>query len=241
MGKIFKSRGIRLLKNGNTISKQTKIYYEAEMFNFDNPFVRELINNGIIDCFEYSCLDDGEIDAYNYHVNLQTDYSQLYKPLSSYQVEIINSIPRVFDDSFNNYTIGYRFKGQEIIGNSYYFYPTVIRDERYRIKGVTDRETIISEVKNFAQKVSVNKNDFDEIIRYGSIITKLKGVSVHIQNNRVGYKLYARIRLEDLKVFIKKYIKIELDEYFDLYGEIVLVAQRIEDGNVQGYNIYFLK
>ena len=39
----------------------------------------------------------------------------------------------------------------------------------------------------------------------------------------------------------KPTLKIELDEYFKLYGEIVLVAQRIEDGKVQGYNIYFLK
>lgn len=241
MHKIFRSRGIRLFKNSNLISQQTKIYYEAEKFDFDNSFVCKLVNSGIIDCFEYSCLDNDEIDAYNFHVNLQTDYSQLYMPLSSYQVEIINSIPKIFDVNFKNYTIGYRFEKNEITGNSYYFYPTVIRDERYRINGVTDREIIISEVNNFAKKVAVNKDVFDEINTYGSILTKLKGVSIHIQNDRVGYKLYGRIRFEELKVFFKKYLNFEIDEYFGVYGEIILVAQRIEDGQVQGYNIYFLK
>lgn len=242
MEKLFRSRGIRLLKGSDVVLKQMKIYYESGEHYFNNQFVCKMIKNGLINYFEYSCLEDGTVDTYNFHVNLLDDYSELYQTLELYQKEIIDEIPFLFDENYRNYTVGYRMKGKEILSSSFYFYPTINREGRYRIKGITDKVVIDSEIKRFSKKVCEENNMAqEEIMRFGAILKKLKGVSVHITNANLGYKLYGRVDVETLKSFFRECLDYELDNDFSLYGEIVLVAQRIEENKIPGYNIYFLK
>lgn len=73
MEPVFRSRGIRVLFDSGKISLQEKIYYEPnENCRIENKEVTGLMSRGLISLFEYAAVD-GEIDTYNFHVNLTDD------------------------------------------------------------------------------------------------------------------------------------------------------------------------
>lgn len=242
MDNKFRSRGIRIIKDNDIVfSEQMKIYYEPDStIVAENERIHELINNNILMYFEYSQLEDGTIDTYNFHVNLMEKYEELYKGLSAEKIEKLNAIVGLFDESFRNYTVGYRVDNQVITSQSYYFYPTILKETRYGIKGIVDKTVINCEVERFAKYISKeNEKTREEIQQFGRLMNKLKGVSVHILDNQFGYKLYGRIEQSLLTEFLKDTMGYELIRN-DQYGEVVLIAQRIQNEEVKGYNIYYL-
>lgn len=241
MKKIFRSRGIRIVKKRDIISEQMKIYYEAVANDIDNKTIKGLVEKNILSLFEYSVLENDLIDTYNFHVNLMCDYQELYGGLCNDVLKHILNIPMIFDASFKNYTVGYRFDENQIVDKSFYFYPTVKRFARYGIKGITDMELIEREVNSFAKYVSKNDKGVDEIIDFGKLIHKLKGVSIHISGERISYKLYGRIESNKLKSFLQAKMDYNLDKNSLFFGDVVLAAQRVQNGKIEGYNIYYLK
>ena len=68
---------------------------------------------------------------------------------------------------------------------------------------------------------------------------KLKGISIHFREDLSGYKLYGRCNKSELQALLADRMKVNLESYD--YGDVVLVAQRIQFGRVAGYNLYFMK
>lgn len=242
MKKLFRSRGIRInRKKDNSIDTKMKIYYDADLYKVENKILDNFVTKGIIRLFEYSILEpENKIDTYNYHVDLCHKQNELlYEGIDSSRKMVLEIIPELFDSTFKNYTIGYRVNNKKITDTCYYFYPTEYRDNRYRIKGITNKSVILQESERFADYVSTDIFAKKEIIKYSSIMEKLKGVSVHLSNNKISYKLYGRIDSELLHEYIWNMIGYDLSKLN--YGEVVLSAQRIEDGKITGYNVYFLQ
>ena len=243
MTPIFRSRGIRIIKDKeNCFTEQMKIYYEPENELKENRIIQRWLSAGILSLFEYSMVEENVIDTYNFHVNLMDGvYREIYDGmLTEREKKLLDMIPVLFDESFRNYTVGYRIAGQEIAGQSYYFYPTVLGETRYKIRGIVDDERIYQEIQRFSEYVPKGRLECEnEIKAFGRLMYKLKGISIHIAENNVGYKLYGRIRYELLKKYLMEIMgyKLERNKH---YGDVVLVAQRIQRERVTGYNIYYL-
>ena len=240
MEKVFRSRGIRLLRNQDgTIKEQQKIYYEPERCRIDNQQLRVWMDEDVLSLFEYSTVGDA-IDTFNFHVRLENyQYSKIYLGMDEQSMALLDVIPSIFDESFKNYTVGYKIENGEISRSAYYYYPTIWKGTRYGIQGIDDRAKIQDEISRFANFVADDEQIIDEIEDFGSIVYKLKGISVHFLENLNGYKLYGRCNVLELKNLLADRMNVNLDNY--KYGDVVLVAQRIQFGRVTGYNLYFLE
>lgn len=243
MTPVVRSRGIRIIKdNENCFTEQMKIYYESENDLKENRKIQGWLRTGILSLFEYSMVGENVIDTYNFHVNLMDEvYREIYDGmLSKKEKKLLDMIPVLFDESFRNYTVGYRIAGEEIAGQSYYFYPTVLGKTRYKIRGIVDTKRIQQEIQRFSVYVSKGYLECENEIKiFGELMYKLKGISIHIAENNIGYKLYGRVSYELLKKYLLEIMGYELERNKH-YGDVVLVAQRIQQGRVTGYNIYYL-
>ena len=241
MEETFRSRGIRLTRINNQISQQMKIYYEPTNISVECDSIRMWSEKGLISLFEYSTVQN-HIDTYNYHLNLiDNHYDEIYTGLDKNTLAVLKEIPAIFDDSFQNYTVGYRINNNQIYDSSYYYYPTIWKENRYGIKGIVDKKIINQEVQQFAKYVAKEHYEVQqEIIRFGQIMTKLKGVSVHYTGTISGFKLYGRCSTEILNSFLLYTMGTRITE-FQQYGDVILVAQRIQNGMVSGYNLYYKK
>ena len=245
MKKEFRSRGIRLMKNidYNIPSNipNSKIYYNSNSVKLDNIMLQNYVNKGVLEYFEYSELENGEIDTFNFHNNLENICSDLYKDLSENELRIINEIPLVFDKTFRNYTIGYRLRNKEIVSSNFYFYPTIWKETRFGIKGIVDKNKIKEHMNSFVNKLNIQDIDTKlEITEFFSKMIKFKGISISFSSNReIEYKIYARINTNEIQKFFEDKVAINIDKYKQ-YGEVALISQRIKNNQILGYNIYYV-
>lgn len=240
MEKVFRSRGIRLLHNrDDSICEQQKIYYEPIDCKIDNRQIRYWMDENLLSLFEYSEVN-GRVDTYNLHVKLEHEmHNIIYLGMDDQQLAMLGVIPTVFDISFKNYTVGYQIDNKEISRSAYYYYPTIWKEDHYGIKGIEDTTIITDEISRFADYVAVDKQSKLEIEYFGSIMYKLKGVSIHFRKDFSSYKLYGRCNQIGLQKLLADNMNVNIEKYD--YGEVVLVAQRIQCGRVTGYNLYFTK
>ncbi|MEE1282959.1 MAG: hypothetical protein UHK60_12050 [Acutalibacteraceae bacterium] len=187
MKKDFRSRGIRFDINGELVSEkeyyEPDIYYLSRYKNLKDCFVRW-------ECFEYAMKVGMEsVDSVNFHTDMTT-----HNPKDLILQNVISSekIRKIFDDSFKAYTIGMRLTGDEITGQSIYYYPSVWKIHRYGIKGITDPLVINAECSRLLNYLELNDKRY---VEYVNMITKLKGFSVtENQDGKVSYKLYAYVK-----------------------------------------------
>lgn len=238
--KVFRSRGIRLLRaQDGSFHEQQKIYYEPNGCKIDNRQIYAWQEENTLALFEYSEVDD-RIDTYNFHVKLENEHHRkIYSGLNAQSMALLDTIPFVFDESFRNYTVGYQIENGKIVKGAYYYYPTIWKEKRYGIKGIEDIAIISEEILRFADCVAADQQAKDEIEDFSRIMYKFKGISIHFGENLSGYKLYGKCNRLDLQELLADKMKVNLANYD--YGEVVLVAQRIQLGIVVGYNLYFLK
>ena len=217
-----------------------KIYYDPDFQCHIPKEAMELEKKNILKLFEYS-KKDNEIDSINFHVNLcNISYPSIYKNLSPRLMDIVYKLSDLFNGTLKNYTVGYRIKGKDIVGKSLYFYPTIWKKTRYGIKGVTNKELIKAELSDFSEFIGIsNSDDFRKIYTFIDRIYKFKGISIDLDYKSFGYKIYGRL---------------EADDFNDLIGESlykdsvllkrekppILVAQRIKENKITGYNVYYL-
>ena len=242
MSDRFRSRGIRILRDaGKGFTEQMKIYYEPDGCRIENSHIQTWMEQGILSLFEYAMLEGNLMDTCNFHVDLmREEYRKIYRDLPPDVREELELVPILFDESFRNYTVGYRIREGEVTGQSFYFYPTVLKGHRYGIKGVVDQEKIREQTDRFAAHVSKGDPVTEkEIKAYMKSVYKFKGISVHISGNNIGYKLYGRVAQEPLGRLLHEEMGYCIEKN-SRYGEVVLTAQRIQKGNVTGYNIYYL-
>ena len=189
MTPVFRSRGIRIIKDKeDCFTEQMKMYYEPENELKENSKIQRWLRTGILSLFEYSIVEENVIDTYNFHVNLMDEvYREIYDGmLTEREKKLLDMIPVLFDQSFRNYTVGYKMVGQEIAGQSYYFYPTVLGKTRYTIRGIVDAERIHQEIQRFSAYVSKGHMGCEnEIKTFGRLMYKLKGISIHINVNNL--------------------------------------------------------
>lgn len=241
MEPVFRSRGIRVLLDGGKISLQEKVYYEPnENCRIENKEVTGLMSRGLISLFEYAVVDD-RIDTYNFHVNLtDNNFAEIFTGLPEEITAEFAGIRDCFGSSIQNYTLGYRLDGPEIVSRSYYFYPTVWRGTRYGIKGITHKETILHNAAKFSERIAQGDEKLKaEINDFASILYKFKGISVHVSEQVDGYKLYGRAKGEELRQLLLENCGYDTDA-IPGHGEAVLAALRIDKTTVKGYNIYYL-
>lgn len=238
--KVFRSRGIRLLRDqdGST-QEQQKIYYEPNGCKIDNRQLYSWMEENAVSFFEYSEVDE-KIDTYNFHVKLENEqHNKIYSGLNEQCLTMLDVIPVIFDKSFRNYTVGYQSENGKIVRSAYYYYPTIWKETRYGIQGIKDTAIISDEISRFADYVAANQQAKNEIEEFGRIMNKLKGISVHFREDFSGYKLYGRCNKSELQALLEDRMKVNLEKY--KYGDVVLVAQRIQLGCVTGYNLYFME
>lgn len=244
MKKEFRSRGIRLLKNVDYVNHNipnSKVYYNADIALLDNPRLQYYVNKNMLKYFEYSVLETGEIDNFNFHTDVTNIPNDIYINLSETQLEHIKKIPLVFDKNFLNYTVGYRVRDEKIVIYNYYFYPTIKKGSRIGLKGVTDRDKMQKYMDNFINFLNITDSDVkDEIKAFFSLTYKFKGLILTFnENNLVEYKIYGRIETEKIYKFLENKIIVDTNIYRK-YGEVTLVGQRIRNNQVVGYNLYYL-
>ena len=242
----FRSRGFRLnFKEPTRI--QQKIYYEADSEIL--KLIKKPIPKHILNIFEYSVVSSNEIDSLNFHVDLTLDISSLYLDISDDVLCLFSAIPNIFDKSFLNYTVGYRFRNLNLIGQSFYFYPTIWKKNKFGIKGITDKHLINGYLKRFIDYFDITDKRSEMLIRkYFSLICKFKGVSITIDNDSCeNLKLYAKLASNDFEQLIAFMINHGFLQDYEIlktlqgeYGEVVLFALRVEDKEVSSFNIYFL-
>lgn len=242
MERIFRSRGIRILYNdGHTLCKE-KVYYEPdESCVQKNEYIENLQERGLISLFEYSVVEE-QIDTYNFHVSLTNEnYMEIYEGISSNVVNAFEIIKMCFGGCMKNYTIGYKMRGAIIEQQSFYFYPTIWKGTRYGIKGITEQGVINDGISKFAELIARNyTSTSNEINNFSEIIYKFKGISIHPYGNSIGYKIYGRVDNNIIKKYLMEKYGFNMESYHK-YGECVLAALRIINGQVQGINIYFLR
>lgn len=232
MRKVFRSRGIRFDVNGKFVSEkryfEPDIYHLSQYDNLKDCFLRW-------DCFEYAVKVGTEsVDSVNFHTDMTTHNPS---DLILQDVFSIEKIRKIFDDSFKAYTIGMRLAGNEIIGQSIYYYPSILKTNRYGIKGITNPLVINVECSRLLKYLDI---DDERYIKYVNMITKLKGFSVtKNQYRKVSYKLYAYV--EDDKLFDLFENKNAVEKCFREYGKTKLTSMRIMDGKVTGINLYFIE
>lgn len=230
--KMFRSRGFRY-ENETGLLKM-KIYYDADSSVIEG---NELL--GTIDkkmqLFEYSVDEYGNVETVNFH----NDFTNIINDgFGENMEEIHNRIIEIFDDSFRDYTIGYRIKENEVIGKSVYYYPTAWKGTRYGIKGITDKAKMSIQLNRFIDTIDVNTEDKIEILQFTSLFYKFKGCGITFSHNgNKEYKLYGRILSKDINDFFQNKVNLSA---CNIYGDVVLTAIRIRNGVVSGYNLYYL-
>lgn len=224
----FRSRGIKI-RIGDYGSERIKIYYEPvpELLSL-NSEVRLLAKR--FDCLEYAVCE-GEVDAINFHTNC----ANIDDIVNSFDCGMIKDIGTIFDTSYKAYTIGYRIKG----GISIYYYPTICKGNRYGICGITDPKTFKNQITRFLAYISANDECRCWILNQVSYITKFKGICITNSENGYSYKLYYRLTLEGIRKIFKT--KCDVESYCSKYGEVVLVSVSILSGQVEAFNLYFLR
>ena len=246
MNNGFRSRGIRLIKDlPNTSATQiatSKIYYDADRLLLRQPELQQYIDNDILSYFEHSIDEYGNIDTFNFHLNFNNICDSLYYGLSPRILKLIKSMPVIFDATFLNYTIGYRLVDDQVIGRTFYFYPTIPKENRIGIKGITDKEVIIQYINNFIEYLGIdNAEAKSEIQSFSHLIYKFKGIGISVFNNcKIGYKIYGKVYSYDIYEYVSYKVSLGVKQYNE-YGEVALVAQRIDNELVSGYNLYYLK
>ena len=242
MANIFRSRGIRIKKNilANKLSINMKRYY-----NIDKNILEEFCKKNIVDkclsCFEYSINDLGKIDSFNFHVDLNMLDDNIYIDQPIEIKNIIFNIKKIFDDSFRNYTIGYRLENNKFIGKTFYFYPTIWKKDHYGIQGVTNLKYIEEYYLRFIKYFDFKKGEsMNELRDFWFMIKKFKGISISLNtNNQIEYKIYARFDRESIYNFIKTKTSVDLS-FSNKYEPLILVAQRIVGNKITGYNLYYI-
>lgn len=226
--RLFRARGIKV-RVGNIEPHRMKIYYEPskELLSL-NSEVMALAER--FDCLEYA-IADGNVDAINFHTNCQNvdDIS------SKFNSELIASIGIIFDPSYKPYTLGYRLNG----GMSIYFYPTVWKETRYGIRGLTDRKLIENQLIRFLSFISASNDCKNWILNQIPYIEKFKGVCITNYKNKNSFKLYYRITSQGIRTIFSSYCDVE--EYCNKYGNVVLTSVSIVNGEVDSFNLYFLR
>jgi hypothetical protein len=249
--RVFRSRGIRLSINRQTREWEIreKIYYDADAYekSKENNGMLKLLENKIIKRFEYSIREGDKVDTINFHVDLTKEISQLYFGLDKNILQLIENIPKVFNSTFLNYTIGYMFDNYVINQKTFYFYPTIWKGDRYGIKGIEDRDEIKCCLERFIRFIKCGSFDNTIVNYYARNIEKLKGISISAdKKDRMTIKLYARIRrhsvlsIMDMLTKENNVIRFNYDEIRNEYGDPHLVALRIHNTSVSGINLYYL-
>lgn len=244
MKESFRSRGVRVRKGGperGLAPLQSKRYYDIEP-----KILRALVEGQSIDrrlsCFEYSLDASDSIDSLNFHVALDALDDSMYIDQTGDVLALIHDIPRMFDSSFQNYTIGYRLKDGRVSGKTFYFYPTIRRGDGFGIHGVTKKENISDYFLRFTQYCGIWKPEpYKEIKSYWDMIWKFKGIAISpLHSGEIEYKIYGRTDQDTIYDFIEKRTSVDVLSYKQ-YGQVVLTAQRFTKGAVTGYNLYYLK
>lgn len=231
MRKEFRSRGIRFDIKGELVSEkeyfEPDINYLSQYANLKDCFARW-------DCFEYAMKVGMEsVDSVNFHTDMTTHNPS---DLILQNVFSIEKIREIFDDSFKAYTIGMRLAGDEITGQSIYYYPSIWKTNRYGIKGITHPLVIKAECSRLLKCLDIDDRRY---ITYMNMVTKLKGFSVtENQYGKVSYKLYAYV--EDDKLCDLFENKDSVDKCLREYGKTKLTSMRIMDSKVTGINLYFI-
>lgn len=242
MQKIFRSRGIRIISNRGKNLIVEKCYYEPdEHCKINNNYLTDLQAKGILSLFEYAVVDE-KIDTYNYHVSLTNEkYTDLYRELPIEVMKVFRKIKDCFGDCMKNYTIGYRLDKSTVTQQSFYFYPTIRKENRYKIKGITQREVILNGCEKISEFIVGENAEYQKkIVDFANLLYKFKGISVHVSNDNIAYKIYGRIEYDKLKPYLLEKFNYDIDQNFQ-YGRCVLVALRIAYNKIQGINIYFLR
>lgn len=203
----------------------SKTYYNADMSLLNNPKLQSYVNEGILKYFEYSVLETGEIDNFNFHTDTSDIPDSIYKNLSELLLNHLKKIPFVFDENFLNYTVGYRVRDEKIVIYNYYFYPTVRKGNRMGIRGVTDRYKIQKYTDNFIDFLNITDPDAKaEIKEFFSLTSKFKGLILTFnENSLVEYKIYGRIDTEKIYKFLEDKIIVDTNVYRK-YGEVTIVG-----------------
>ena len=236
---IFRSRGIRLNKNSDVMSASSKIYYDADFTLLKQPELKRYIDDDILSYFEYSVDEKGNIDTFNFHLNFDNVCSSLYEDLPAEVLNIMDYMPDIFDKTFLNYTIGYRLNNNSIIDKTFYFYPTIQKENRIGLKGITDKDVIKKYIDNLIKYLGINVEAKVEIQDYACLMYKFKGIGISVfRNNKIDYKIYGKIYSNDVYEYLSDKI-LYVSEQSDKYGEVILTSQRISSKSVTGYNLYY--
>lgn len=234
----FRSRGIRLLK---AVPPEMKIYYDISPDILENYGLTSYLKRYPLSPFEYSTNISGDIDSFNFHINLNSPLQILYTSLPSHIGQLLKDIPIIFDSRFLNYTLGLRMKGRKIVGISYYYYPTIPKRNRIGIKGIINKQ----EQRDYCQRFIdyfplLSSQTKKELLQYFQLMTKFKGISISIFNNgKVGYKLYSKAPTGQIYSYLYQHQQKDFSQYTH-YGDVALIAQRLQENKIQGYNIYYL-
>lgn len=224
----FRSRGIKVII-GNNRSYREKIYYDPYpgilSLNLEIEMLAERFS-----CLEYA-VSEGEIDAINFHTNCE-NVDDITAP---FNCALIDDIEKIFDSSYKPYTLGYRLNG----GTSVYYYPTIWKTTRFGICGITNQKTITEQIARFLSYLSVNGECSRWIMKQIPYITKFKGVCITNFQNKNSYKLYYRLSLQGVRTLFGSSCNVE--QYCSDYGEVVLVSSNILNGQIDSFNLYFLK
>jgi hypothetical protein len=225
---IFRSRGIKVSMRKDEANK-IKIYYEPnqEIIPFDSGII-SLAER--FTCLEYA-VSAGKVDAVNFHTNCES----IDDITTSFNCEMINVIGNVFDPSYRAYTIGYRMNG----GKSIYYYPTVWKDTRFGLCGITDKKIITDQITRFLSFIYATDECRYWIFSQIPYMTKFKGLCITNFQNTNSYKLYYRLTSTGIRVLFET--SCEIEKYCNEYGEVVLVSSSIMNGQIEAYNLYFLR
>lgn len=233
MGADFRSRGFSY----NILSKKMtmKKYYEP---NNDVLLINENIRyiSSNMKCLEYSVNDKGKIDSINFHTECNNISNYI---LYNFNDIVSLNIKSIFDESYKAYTVGYRLTDTYISGMSIYYYPTVWKKERFGICGITDNIKICHQISLFLTAIKATDKCRNKMKQLTPAIKKFKGCCITSDyNNIISYKLYFKINICDIKSFFEK--NIDINKLEDNYGDTVLIAVRFDEGEISGYNFYYL-
>ena len=225
---IFRSRGIKVII-GNGGLDRVKTYYEPNLEILSlNPEVKLFAER--FTCLEYA-VSEGKVDAVNFHTNC----ANIDDVTAAFNCKLIDDIEKIFDSSYKPYTLGYRLNG----GISIYYYPTIWKDTHFGICGITDKKTIMDQIVRFLTYIAANEEWRCWIINQIPYITKLKGVCITNFQKDNSYKLYYRLSSQGVRSLFKSNCNIE--QYCDEYGEVVLISTNIRNGQLDSFNLYFLR
>lgn len=242
----FRSRGISLRKTSESdrLIISEKIYYEARtelLMKIHN--LPDIFRTDALSFFEYSANENGSIDSLNFHVDLNNEKNLSYSDISDTAKQQMLNIPFAFDENFLNYTTGVRVRNRQITGYSFYFYPTIYRQQehRYGIKGSTDQEKNNQMITNWLNVLPADNAELcKEIQFYMDMVDKFKGVCISCFQDTMEYKLYGRVDANRFYDYMFQKMQFDGREYAK-YGSIALTALRFTNAQLTGCNFYYLQ